>query len=124
MRMATRVALATAAGASLAMSGCMSCSVNQNPEQLKERTAQTTAALKRDARAVASGVREGWSRERPLDLNRATRSQLASLPGITSTQAGRIVQNRPYDRPDELVQRRILTKQEFDKIADRVTAKK
>ncbi len=102
----------------------MSCSVNQDPDQLKEKTARTTAALKQDARAVASGVREGWSRDQPLDLNHATRAQLASLPGISSAQADRIVENRPYSAPDELVHRRILTQREFDRIADRVTAKK
>jgi DNA uptake protein ComE-like DNA-binding protein len=124
MRIAIRCALTVAVALSLALAGCMSCSVNQDPDLLKERTARTTAALKQDARAVASGVREGWSRDHPLDLNRATRSELASLPGISAAQADRIIENRPYGAPDDLLHRRILTQREFDRIADRLTVKK
>jgi DNA uptake protein ComE-like DNA-binding protein len=117
---AFRLALVLAGSCSLY--GCMSCSVNQDPQKLQEKTAQTTAALKSDARAVAAGVREGWSRNKPLDLNRATREQLESLPGITPARAQAIIAHRPYRAPDELVSRDILSRREFDRIADRVTA--
>ena len=100
------------------------CSPNQDPQVLKERTARTTAELKRDAKAVASGIREGWSRDKPLDLNSATKEQLRTLPGLTVAEANRIVANRPYNKPDDLITRHIMPKSEYDKIADRVTAKK
>jgi len=45
-----------------------------NPQELKEKTARATAELKVDAKAVAAGVREGWSRDKPLDLNTAPES--------------------------------------------------
>ena len=45
------------------------CTHQQNSQDLKEKTAQATAAVKRDAKAVGAGIREGWSRDRPLDLN-------------------------------------------------------
>jgi len=83
-----------------------------------------TAAVKRDAKAVGAGIREGWSRDKPLDLNTATREQLLSLPGVTAAEADRVIAGRPYDEPGELVTRRIMPKTEYDKIADRVTAKK
>jgi DNA uptake protein ComE-like DNA-binding protein len=101
----------------------MSCSLKQNPDELKEKTAQTTAALKSDAKAVAAGVREGWSRDKALDLNHASRAQLEALPGISGSEADRIIAHRPYSRPDELVDRDILSRRQYDKIADRVTAK-
>jgi len=97
--------------------------VKQNPEQLKERTAQTTAALKSDAKAVASGIREGWSRDKPLDINHATKEQLSSLPGITEVEAGRIIANRPYETPQELVAKRVIPARDFDRIKDRISAK-
>jgi hypothetical protein len=95
----------------------------ESPQDLKERTAQATSDLKRDTKAVAEGIREGWSRDKPLDLNAATRDQLTTLPGITVAEADRVIAGRPYGDPNELVSRHIISKAEFDKISDRVTAK-
>jgi DNA uptake protein ComE-like DNA-binding protein len=114
----------TLAGVSLLFALTACAPKQQNPQELKERTAQATAEMKRDAKAVAEGIREGWSRDKPLNLNAATKDQLSSLPGITDAQADRIIEGRPYSDPDELVTRRILPKAEYDKIADRIVAKK
>jgi Helix-hairpin-helix motif len=76
-----------------------------------------------DARAAAQGVREGWNRDHrhPLDLNTATESDLESLPGITKTDAERIIRNRPYRSKSELVAKRILSETEYDQIRDYLT---
>jgi competence protein ComEA len=103
--------------------GLAACTPNQSPDELKERTAQATATLKVDAKAVAAGVREGWSRDKPLNVNTATREQLLSLPGVTETEADRLIAGRPYHEPGQLVTRRILPQSKYDKIADRLTAK-
>ena len=100
------------------------CTQKKNSEDLKEQAAQATAEVKRDAQAVAAGIREGWSRDAPLDLNTATRDQLLGLPGVTAAEADRVIAGRPYNKPGEVVTRRIMPKTEYDKIADRVTAKK
>ena len=107
----------------LLLTGLAGCTPHQDPQELKEKTAQATAEVKRDARAVAEGIREGWSRDKPLDLNNATREQLLSLPGLTPAEADRITAGRPFKKPSELLTRRIVPKAEYDKIADRVTAK-
>ena len=99
------------------------CRAPQNPQELKEKTAQATEAAKRDAKAVVAGIREGWSRDKPLDLNSATKEQVASLPGMTPTAADRVIARRPYREPGELVTRHILSKSEYDRIADLVKAK-
>ena len=104
--------------------GLAACTTNQNPQELKEKTARATAELKVDAKAVAAGVREGWSRDKPLDVNTATREQLLSLPGVTAAEADRVIAGRPYDDPGQLVTRHILPQRKYDKIADRLTAKK
>jgi len=108
----------------LLLAALTGCSQQQNSQDLKEQTAQATAEVKRDAKAVAAGISEGWSRDKPLDLNTATREQLLSLPGVTAAEADRVIAGRPYSEPGEVVTRRIMTKIEYDKIADRVTAKK
>ncbi len=97
---------------------------HQSPQELKEKTAQATAEMKSDAKAVAEGIREGWSRDKPLDLNAATKEQLLSLPGMTPAEADRVIAGRPYNDPVEVVTRHIIPKTEYDKIADRVTARK
>ena len=108
----------------LLLAALAGCTQPQNSQELKEKTAQATAEVKRDAKAVEEGIREGWSRDKPLDLNTATKEQLLSLPGMTAEEADRVVAGRPYNEPGELVTRHILPKTEYDKISDRVTAKK
>ena len=108
----------------LLLAALAGCNQPQNSQDLKEKTAQATAQAKRDAKAVAEGIREGWSRDKALDLNTATRDQLLSLPGMTPAAADRVIAGRPYDEPGDLVTRRIVSKAEYDKIADRVTVKK
>jgi radical SAM superfamily enzyme with C-terminal helix-hairpin-helix motif len=65
---------------------------------------------------VAAGIREGWSRDKPLDLNTATKDQLSSLPGVTAAEAERVIAGRPYNDPGEVVTRRIMPKTEYDRL--------
>jgi len=104
----------------LAPVGCTT--KKENPDELRQKTAQTTAELKREAQAVAQGVREGWNRDKLVNVNSASKSQLMDLPGITSERADRIIGGRPYQRADELVTRGILPKAEYDKISGQVIA--
>jgi len=78
--------------------------------------------MKQNAKAVVSGIREGWNRDKPLNINGASKDQLESLPGITSREADQIIEARPYKTTDELITRHIVSKDEYDKIADRITA--
>ena len=108
----------------LLLAALAGCTQQQSSQDLKEQTAQATAEVKHDAEAVAAGIREGWSRDKPLDLNTATREQLLSLPGVTAAEANRVIAGRPYNDPGEVVTRHIMPKTEYDKIADQVTARK
>jgi competence protein ComEA len=105
-----------------ALAGCTQ--QQQSPEAIREKTAEATAEAKSDAKAVADGLREGWDRNKSLDLNTASREQLRSLPGMTDGEADRVIAGRPYDEPSDLVKRHILPRDEYDKIADQITAKK
>jgi DNA uptake protein ComE-like DNA-binding protein len=96
----------------------------QSPQEIREKTAEATAEVKSDAKAVAEGIREGWNRNKPLDINLATRDQLMALPGMTAHDADRVIAGRPYKSSDDLLSRHILSKTEYDRIADQVTARK
>lgn len=104
----------------LALTAC----TPQNPQDLKEETARATEAMKRNAKAVAAGIREGWSRDKPLDFNAATKEQLLTLPGMTPAEADRVINGRPYQQTADLATRHILRKAEYDRIADLVKVKK
>ena len=102
------------------IAGCTS--QKSSPDEVREKTAQATSEIKRDAKAVADGVKEGWSRDQPLDVNKASKEQLLSLPGMSTEGAERIIDGRPYRSASELVRRRVISQQEYDKIKDQVTA--
>ena len=110
-------------GVVLLLASLVSCIQPDNPQDLKEKTAKATEDAKRDAKAMAEGIREGWSRDKPLNLNTATKDDLLRLPGISSAEADRIIAERPYHDPDELVSRHILPKSKYDRIADLVKVK-
>jgi DNA uptake protein ComE-like DNA-binding protein len=93
---------------------------NQSPDQIRQKTAEETAALKRDTKAVAQGLKDGLSSKRAVDLNKGTKDDLTSLPGITTQKADRIVAERPYANTHQLVTRRILSEDEYSQIQDRV----
>lgn len=95
----------------------------QNPDELREKTADATAQLKTDTKAVVEGVREGLSRDKTINLNTATQDQLMTLPGVTRIRAGRVIAGRPYDDPHDVVTHHILSEQEYKRIEDRITAK-
>jgi DNA uptake protein ComE-like DNA-binding protein len=98
------------------------CAPNQSPDQIREKTAQATSEVTRDAKAMAEGVKEGLSRDKTINLNKASKDDLLSLPGITDHEADRIVAQRPYSSTHELVSRRIVSQEEYDKIKDRIIA--
>ncbi len=110
------------------LTGCNACfNKPTSPDEVRERTAAATSEVKNDAKAVAEGVRDGLhssGADQPVDLNSASKGQLTSLPGVTDAAADRIITGRPYAETRDLVDKRILSRAEYDKIADRVTVKK
>jgi DNA uptake protein ComE-like DNA-binding protein len=114
----------------IGFTGCNACynnSQSPTPEQVRQKTADATATLKDDAKALGEGVRDGLSRpspDKPLDLNSASKASLLGLPGVDDATADRIIAGRPYASEHQLLDRRIVSRDEYNKIADSVTVKK
>lgn len=59
-----------------------------------------------------------------LDLNTATMKELEALPGVGDAYSEKIVKGRPYTRKDELVSKGVLPEATYEKIKNRVVARK
>ena len=77
----------------------------------------------REARAFAEGVRQGWVQggHHVVNLNSASESELTELPDISSVTARRIIRNRPYREPAELISKHVVSSEQYAKIKDIVT---
>jgi DNA uptake protein ComE-like DNA-binding protein len=99
-------------------------------QQSKEALAQAQVAAANAERAVndvAAGVKQGLDSKNPpagaVDLNSASVVTLASLPGISLVKAKQIADHRPYSSSHDLVSSGLLTEQQFDDIAPKVTVR-
>lgn len=104
----------------LAVTGCTT--QQRSPDQIRKETADATATAAKDAKAVAQGVADGLKQKGPINVNKASTDDLKTLPGIDEESARRIADNRPYDTAGDMVKKHVISKAEFDRIADKVTA--
>lgn len=103
----------------LSLLGCVD-DQKQSPDDLREKTAERTAELKRNAKSVAEGVRDGWNRDKkPVDLNTANREELVAT-GLTRAQSDHIIEHRPYATKRELLTKHVLSEDEYRAIEPRV----
>ena len=91
-----------------------------NTQNLQQRTADATAAAKRDAGAIARGVAEGLKRKGPLNINTASQADLEKLPGMTPQLANSVVAKRPYSAPKDLVRKHALSTTEYSRIKNQI----
>ncbi|HUI84168.1 MAG TPA: helix-hairpin-helix domain-containing protein [Candidatus Binatia bacterium] len=128
MRISTILLAIAVSAVAVGYTACTACGTKPaSPDQVRQKTAEATAELKENAKAVAQGIREGLSRpspDKPLDLNRASKPELMSLPGMDDASADRIIAGRPYSSEHELLERRIVSREEYNRIADSITVKK
>lgn len=126
------------------MSGCYS--KHPSDEQIKQQAARDTvkareaakqaaadakvaaARAERDANDIAAGVKQGMhnnssANSSAIDINSAGEDRLTTLPGITAARARRIIGNRPYAAPRDLVSKGVLTGSEYDRIAGQIVAR-
>jgi DNA uptake protein ComE-like DNA-binding protein len=126
--------------------GCTNRSTSQNDQEIRQKSAEATRAAQKSAKqlaadakvaaanavdgvnAAAQGVKDGVNSNKSdensdrVDINNASTVSIAMLPGISISKAHDIVKGRPYPNPHALVHRGLLTREQYDRIADKITA--
>jgi DNA uptake protein ComE-like DNA-binding protein len=137
-------ALAIAVGIAW-LAGCNNNGTPQSDQQLKENAAKTTEQVKAGAQQaaadakvaaanaerkvddVAAGVKEGMHADgKPaagiIDINSASATQLETLPGVSGARAQRIINNRPYSSPHDLVAKGVVSEAEYARVSGKIVA--
>lgn len=104
-----------------ALAGCTAH--DRSPDEIRQQTAHATSTAARDAKAVVQGVIEGVKKQRTININRSSSDELMSLPGIDAAAAQRIIEHRPYSDSYDLVKRRLISHEEYDRISGKVEAR-
>ena len=88
---------------------------------------KTKTAVKVGAAATGNAVeRAGVKMTKAsglTDINNATSEQLQRLPGIGPAYAQKIIKGRPYARKDELIAKKIVPDDAYQKFKDQIIAK-
>lgn len=71
-----------------------------------------------DARSSATAPKADM-----VDINSATAVELRALPGVTESDATKIIQGRPYQDKSQLVSKKVVSEPTYEKIKDHVVAK-
>ena len=59
----------------------------------------------------------------PMDINRASKKDLMTLPGIGEARADAIIKNRPYRGKNEILDKKLVPSNVYNDIKDKIIAK-
>ncbi len=103
--------------------GCTSSPRSQ--DMVRRSTAAVTRTVASNLKGAALGIRDGLQHDPKndaVDVNKSSPETLRALPGVTASMAERIVAERPYKKPSDLVRRHIIPKSVYSKINSRLIA--
>ena len=85
---------------------------------------QKSAASAKSATAAKGGHHAAKAAAMPkIDINTASESDLAALPGMDEATAQKIIAARPFKNSSQVLSKGLVSKEEFGKIRNRITAR-
>jgi DNA uptake protein ComE-like DNA-binding protein len=98
-------------------------------QQLRAEAKQAATDTEKTANDLLTGLRQEIGAEDPyppsgdiVNINYSSEQRILKLPGINHTLAMKIIRNRPYATPTDLMAKHVLNKEEYERIKDRLTA--
>jgi DNA uptake protein ComE-like DNA-binding protein len=106
---------------------------NAQTEKKKSAVSKVKTEVQKKVATSSSEVKEVVNEKTPvkmgalpagamLDVNNSPKTELMKLPGIGKAYAEKIIQNRPYAKPDDLLTKKIIPKKTFDAIKSALVA--
>lgn len=68
-----------------------------------------------------SGVVAGSEAKSMVNINTASQAELEALPAVGPVTASKIISDRPYQNPEDLLNKKVVSKAVFEKIKDSIT---
>ena len=72
----------------------------------------------------AAETKKETPRSDRVDLNSASLNELKAVPGMTEANAKKIIDGRPYARRRDLLAKKVLDQESYDKVKERVYTKR
>ena len=123
------LALALTASMSAAQSG----TTTPAPARAATPVAKTTTSVTKSVQAPSGmtpastttkvSTKSHMAARSRVNLNTASREDLAKLPGISEDTADKIIAGRPYKSKADLVKNKVLTAAQYSKVRMMITAK-
>jgi len=88
-----------------------------------KRLIALTAALMLVGSLAAAPDAHAQAKGAPVDINTASADELKALPGVGEAYSKKIIDNRPYQRKDQLVSKKIIPEATYKGIKDQIIAK-
>lgn len=70
--------------------------------------------------SIHGGVVSGVDAQAKVNINSSSQSELEALPGIGPVTASKIISARPYQKIEDLLAQKIVSKKVFDQIKDQI----
>jgi DNA uptake protein ComE-like DNA-binding protein len=119
-------ALPAMAGATNTATTAKSTTASKSGTTAKSTNATTNHAKSSSAKTSTTHHASSTSAKHThkIDVNTASREQLMTLPGVDGPMADKIISERPYKNMGELESKKVVNKEEYNKIKGHITTTK